>query len=266
MEDQDKPKEIGQIVVVLERDDSAWCAHLSDFVNVQESPCGFGATPSEAVGFLMNDLSESGIDPESFVTGAPARTVQHISQSEMDRPGCARELLFKLMLTAGRAGDLQTQRQCLCNIMDYDQDKDAEAMRGQIDRLTGTIAELKMDLDTARRATTNIKGLYERLTEMVQEMVDEADGIDFSNVMNSWIDDLRLELRTRKDTDTALFPSTVCPANCTPVRVKVLDQYENVVEAVRTAVENCPVEDTILNPICSAVVILDGILAEKPKQ
>jgi hypothetical protein len=101
---------------------------------------------------------------------------------------------------------------------------------------------------------------------MVQEMVDEADGRSTEcDAMNSLIDDLRLEIKLRKDTDTALFPSTVCPANCTPVRVKVLDQYENVVGAVRKAVEDCPVEDTILNPICSAVVILDGILAERPK-
>lgn len=30
------------------KDGSAWCAVLPDFVNTQESPCGFGDTPEEA--------------------------------------------------------------------------------------------------------------------------------------------------------------------------------------------------------------------------
>jgi len=36
-------------VVILKRDGAAWCAHADDFINVQESVCGFGKTQQEAL-------------------------------------------------------------------------------------------------------------------------------------------------------------------------------------------------------------------------
>ena len=35
--------------VVVNRDGSAWCASGAGFENIQESPCGFGDTPAQAV-------------------------------------------------------------------------------------------------------------------------------------------------------------------------------------------------------------------------
>ena len=35
--------------IIIKRDGNEWCAHWSDFINVQESICGFGSTPKEAL-------------------------------------------------------------------------------------------------------------------------------------------------------------------------------------------------------------------------
>ena len=37
------------------KDGSAWCAVYSDFINLQESPAGFGDTPEEARAALEKD-------------------------------------------------------------------------------------------------------------------------------------------------------------------------------------------------------------------
>jgi hypothetical protein len=39
-------------------DGNAWCAVQSDFVNLQESPAGFGATPEEARAALAKEISQ----------------------------------------------------------------------------------------------------------------------------------------------------------------------------------------------------------------
>lgn len=40
------------------RDGNAWCATSSGFVNLQESPAGFGASPMEALGELIVEEGE----------------------------------------------------------------------------------------------------------------------------------------------------------------------------------------------------------------
>jgi hypothetical protein len=35
--------------IIIKRDGNEWCAHWSDFVNVQESICAFGSTPQNAL-------------------------------------------------------------------------------------------------------------------------------------------------------------------------------------------------------------------------
>jgi hypothetical protein len=44
----------------LLRDGDAWCAVGQDFVDLQQSPAGFGDTPDEAVGALRAALRKAG--------------------------------------------------------------------------------------------------------------------------------------------------------------------------------------------------------------
>ena len=53
---EDSPVRAGYVDVRLRRDGSAWCATKRDFVNLQESPCGFGDTPLEAIEGLCHEL------------------------------------------------------------------------------------------------------------------------------------------------------------------------------------------------------------------
>jgi len=43
---------------ILQRDGNAWCATEETFVNLQESPAGFGDTPSEAISNLQDEVIE----------------------------------------------------------------------------------------------------------------------------------------------------------------------------------------------------------------
>ena len=45
-----------RIGVVLEMDGNQWCAHRQDFVNLQESPIGFGDTCLESMAGLCKEL------------------------------------------------------------------------------------------------------------------------------------------------------------------------------------------------------------------
>ncbi len=47
---------VGPPGVRVFKDGSAWCAVGERFVNIQESPCGFGESKSEAVSELMESL------------------------------------------------------------------------------------------------------------------------------------------------------------------------------------------------------------------
>lgn len=46
--------------VTLKEDGNAWCAHKSDFVNLQESPSGFGDNKLEALASLAKELGLTG--------------------------------------------------------------------------------------------------------------------------------------------------------------------------------------------------------------
>ena len=45
----------GTMKIVLEMDENTIFAHWDDFVNIQESPCGYGYTVREAVEALLKD-------------------------------------------------------------------------------------------------------------------------------------------------------------------------------------------------------------------
>lgn len=45
--------------VIIEKDGNAFCAHFDDFINLQESPAGFGDTTKEAKEMLYAE-SERG--------------------------------------------------------------------------------------------------------------------------------------------------------------------------------------------------------------
>jgi len=42
--------------IVVKEDGHLWCAHLDDFVNLQESPSGFGTDPTAAVKNLRQNI------------------------------------------------------------------------------------------------------------------------------------------------------------------------------------------------------------------
>lgn len=45
----DTLEKVNKITIVIEKDGDMWCAHDTDFENLQESRAGFGKTPEEAV-------------------------------------------------------------------------------------------------------------------------------------------------------------------------------------------------------------------------
>lgn len=45
-------------IIVVDMDGTDFCAHFVNFINMQESPCGFGNTPLEAVKNFIRDLEE----------------------------------------------------------------------------------------------------------------------------------------------------------------------------------------------------------------
>jgi hypothetical protein len=60
--------------IVLVRDGNAICAHLSSFVNLQESPAGFGFTIKDAVKDLLVDMKRRCRQPLWWGWGGPAGT------------------------------------------------------------------------------------------------------------------------------------------------------------------------------------------------
>lgn len=46
----------GRAGITLGKDGSAWCAKRLDFVNLQESPAGFGDSPVEAIAELLKSI------------------------------------------------------------------------------------------------------------------------------------------------------------------------------------------------------------------
>lgn len=48
------------IGIVIERDGDNWCAHKSDFINLQESPAGFGDSKLQAMAELAKNLGMHG--------------------------------------------------------------------------------------------------------------------------------------------------------------------------------------------------------------
>lgn len=45
--------------ITIKKDGAAWCAHRSNFTNLQESLAGFGDTPEDALADLMNAEAEA---------------------------------------------------------------------------------------------------------------------------------------------------------------------------------------------------------------
>lgn len=58
--DQDADKFASVVGVEIERDGDQWCAHKSDFINLQESPAGFGNNKLEALADLAKELGLMG--------------------------------------------------------------------------------------------------------------------------------------------------------------------------------------------------------------
>ena len=56
VDDEDAPNYASYLGCVLKRDGSAWHAHRADFVNLQESPSGFGDTALQAFSELCKAL------------------------------------------------------------------------------------------------------------------------------------------------------------------------------------------------------------------
>ena len=54
--DNDSPNYAQRLGFLLGKDGSAWCATRSDFINLQESPAGFGDTALEAMAALAKEL------------------------------------------------------------------------------------------------------------------------------------------------------------------------------------------------------------------
>jgi hypothetical protein len=54
--DEDATHYAERVGVIIKRDGAAWCAHRHDFVNLQESPAGFGDTALEAMADLCKVL------------------------------------------------------------------------------------------------------------------------------------------------------------------------------------------------------------------
>ena len=67
-DDADADEYAGRIGVALSLDGNAWCATRKDFINLQESPAGFGATKLEAMAGLCNALGfkPSKMWPQTF--------------------------------------------------------------------------------------------------------------------------------------------------------------------------------------------------------
>lgn len=55
-DDHDAQHYGGRVKATLTRDGNAWCATRYDFINLQESPAGFGDTCLEALASLCKDL------------------------------------------------------------------------------------------------------------------------------------------------------------------------------------------------------------------
>ena len=54
--------ESGEIVIRIRRDGEAWQAIGCDFVNLMESPCGFGSTPTAALFSYLRGHEIEGLD------------------------------------------------------------------------------------------------------------------------------------------------------------------------------------------------------------
>ncbi|HED3890501.1 TPA: hypothetical protein R4229_002908 [Morganella morganii] len=58
--DDDADNYAGVIGLHIKADGSSWCAHLMDFIDLQESPAGFGETKLEAMASLAVQLGVTG--------------------------------------------------------------------------------------------------------------------------------------------------------------------------------------------------------------
>nr|WP_154325074.1 hypothetical protein [Pantoea sp. 201603H] len=56
--DADKYAEV--VGAVIEKDGNAWCAHRTDFIDLQSSPAGFGESKLEALSALASELGLRG--------------------------------------------------------------------------------------------------------------------------------------------------------------------------------------------------------------
>lgn len=62
---------MNQLHYIVKQDGDKWCAHYSNFTNMQESEIAFGDTPWEAIkNFVLRGTSLATQTPETIVGGS----------------------------------------------------------------------------------------------------------------------------------------------------------------------------------------------------
>ena len=56
----DMLERVGNVGVIVKRDGNEWCAHRPNFIDMMESPVGFGASADEAICDFLAD-EEKGV-------------------------------------------------------------------------------------------------------------------------------------------------------------------------------------------------------------
>lgn len=88
-----RSKYYGNNSIVFERDGNMICAHLNDFVNLQESPAGFGPTIKEAVTELLKERKLHCHKAMWSGCGLPAGTCDEPAFSDEIHPNCLAMML-----------------------------------------------------------------------------------------------------------------------------------------------------------------------------
>ena len=79
--------------IILEMDGNAIFAHLNDFINLMESPAGFGYTNAEAVKDLLVNVKMTCHRAQWWGTGAPAGTCDEPAYTSEIHPNSLNMLL-----------------------------------------------------------------------------------------------------------------------------------------------------------------------------
>lgn len=81
--------------VVIKMDGSSWMAHYSDFVNVQESVCGHGTTPLEAVVRLAEQVRMPGSQANEVKVDKPTTVIALLVSAGLARSHEEATMLIK---------------------------------------------------------------------------------------------------------------------------------------------------------------------------